>query len=1014
MLCEPNRRLYRLALLASCASVCPLATSAAPADERVERVVVTGSRLPPKGLTSLSPVTTIPRDEAKKQGTSSIETLLNSMPQVAADQTGEISVESIGTATVDVRGLGPHRTLVLINGRRMMPGWMNYLPTPDLNMVPVGMIERVEIVTGGASAVYGADAVAGVVNFILRKDFDGVEVSAQYGVYDHENNDALARSRIAFRAAARPEMFPFPSDHVNDGSIVSVSGVMGAALPHDAGGVMLYAQYRHAEPVLQVSRDFAGCVLQSNGTGETGGGFFAGFSCIGSRNSDIGPFQSFNRGEPDPPKFKATADGSFAPFDDEGDTFNFTRWYYLQRPDERYLLGATGRYRLAADVEAYAELSVGDHRDQAQTSPNGLFLFEAGTADGLYRVNCDNPFLQTGIAPNRPFDIFCGTGTGLGSADDASVNIARRFTEMPGRLEDRRFMAYRGVLGVSGDINRWYYDLYAQHGETTLDWVSLNYLSRSKINRALQVVDADPGPGVSPVCKSVLDGSDPSCVPANIFQPGQLTPAAIDYLRAIGTIEGRVSQTVVSGSLTGDSGIRSPWAQSPIDVAIGAEYRLERLRFDVNDALGTGDLAGSSQNVPASGRYDVIEAFGEVGIPIVEDATAATLLEVIGGYRVSEYDTAGVTHAYKYGVNWSPVEGVRLRASRQHAVRAPNIIELFSPQSRGGWQGFDPCASVDGTEPPVFSEAQCLNTGLTAEQYAVFAASASFQCPGSCGALYGGNPELLVESSETNTFGVVLAPTGSGLAVTVDYFDIDLTDTISVLPPETILALCGNTGDPTFCRLINRAPGTGLLLVGVGFVSQITQNIGGFRTTGIDIEANYKTDLGVIGAADQALSLNFVATSLSAFELEPVPGAAYDCKGLFGAICGEPTFEWRHKLRATWSSPWGLELSLAWRHFSAVELDVNTSDPAFAIVCNGPCNDVSDARIRPYDYLDISFSFELSSSMTLHGGINNVVDEDPPILDTLFLANGFATGNTYPGTYDVFGREIFIGLTVRR
>jgi outer membrane receptor protein involved in Fe transport len=1005
-----RRQALGSALIACTAGI---GASAADAQDPIERVVVTGSRLPQRGLTSLSPVVTIGRDEADAQGTTSVDTLLNSMPQVFPILGPEVNEGSMGTGLVDLRRLGPYRTLVLINGRRMPMGFSDFPPHADLNMIPIAAVERVELLTGGASAVYGADALAGVVNFITRDYFDGVEVNTQYSVFNHVNDDALSRRRIAFKAAIKPEEFPIPPKQLTDGPVVSLSGIMGATLPNDRGGIMLFAEFRHAEPVLQSARDFAACNLASNFTGETGGGYFGGLSCKGSLNSALGRFRSIDRlaGDPLGGAFKATAEGSFVAFDEEADSFNQGPTHFLHRPDERILIGALGRYRLSDSVEAYAEVAVGDDRNTLQRGKAGLFRTVAGTADGFYRVNCDNPFLLAGTPGDRPFDILCGVGTGLGPTNDATVDIGRRFTAMPARQDEFQYTSYRSVLGATLERERWTFDVYAQLGDTSTRVSLLNNTSLSRINRALQVVDTDPGPAVTPVCKSLLDGSDPDCVPANIFQLGELTAEAIDYLSISGRRDGRVRQTIVSGAAVGDLDNFVRFASSPIDVAVGAEYRQEELESLPDAVILSGDIP-FFEGDSVSGRYEVAEVFGEIGIPLLEDARLAQLVELVGGYRYSDYDTVGGTHTYKFGLHWAVSEDVRLRASQQHAVRAPNIVELFLPVTPGGWAGSDPCASIDGVAPPAFSEAQCLNTGLSASQYAVFSTSAEFRCPTDvCAARYGGNAALRAEESDTTTFGVVMTPrTLGGLLLTVDYYEIELRGAIGIYPAQVVLERCANTNDPTFCGLIHRAPGTGALF-GAGQIDLLNTNVGKLTTSGLDFDATYKLEFGVLDAPEQSLTLNFVGTKQLRHEQEPAPGTTYDCTGFFGIVCGAPWFDWRHKFRATWDAPEGLRVSLAWRHFSEVALDANTENPVFNSVCDGPCGDLTEPRIRAYDYLDAYLELELSDGLLLHGGVNNLTDEDPPVLDP-----GIAVSptNTYAGIYDLLGREIFVGVTLRR
>lgn len=1004
-----TNKTFKTALMAGAAVVTIGGISPAFAqDKPVEKVTVTGTRIPQKGLTSVSPVTTIDSKESLRQGTTSAEQLLNNMPQVLANQTPEQSNGASGTASIDLRGLGPQRTLVLINGRRMNPASVA-APFADVNNIPVALIERVEILTGGASAVYGADAVAGVVNFILRKDFEGVLLTSQWQMAFHENDDAYLRGVIGGFQAQNPVEFRNADKNVDDGRIVSVAGIMGANSADGKGNVTLYAQYRHAEAIFQSQRDFSACALGSTGNPANP------YTCNGSSTSAVGRFQSIddvvlNVGAP-AGVYKATVGGSFAPYNGAVDNFNFGPQNYLQRPNERYMLGATGRYELADDLEIYTEFALTDDRTVAQIASSGMFRFGATTPDALYRVNCDNPLLLSGVAPNRPFDILCNPAeTGLGPTDDATVDLGRRFVEAGGRQDDRRHTSYRGVIGFTGDIDYdWTYDIYAQYGTTLLAETYYNDMSLVRIGRSLQVVNNGPDlilgtADDAPICKSVVDGTDPSCVPANVFQLGQLSPAAVGYLATPGFQRGRTEETIVSASMNGSLGVASPWAATEIALAIGGEYRLEELDHQVDVAFSTGDLSGQGGPTPSvGGHYDVWEAFGEIQIPLVEDAPWAKLLEINAGYRISDYDSVGITHTYKYGGSWSPTDDVRFRGTFQRAVRAPNLVELFTPTTRGLIGGNDPCASTT-TGPAAYNAAQCANTGLNAAQYALLSAPGGlFQCPADqCGGLFGGNTALKPEESDTISFGAVFTPTFlPGLSVAVDYFDIVIDSKIDTIPSETIIDECALNNNAFFCGLINRAPGLGVLF-GTGNVDQRNINTGSDSTSGVDVDASYRFDLtDVFLGENGGMLVNFVGTWTESYEIISTPGGTpVECAGLYGNECGLPRAEWRHKMRATWTTPWDIELSGQWRYIGEVDL-LGT--------------DAVQGILPSFDYFDLQLGWSFSDNMELRAGVNNIGDVDPPIVHGVVA--GFAGGpfnaNTYPVIYDSVGRDAFVSVTTR-
>jgi outer membrane receptor protein involved in Fe transport len=786
--------------------------------------------------------------------------------------------------------------------------------------------------------------------------------------------------------------------------------------------VTIYAQYRHAEPILQSERDWSACSTATFNSNTA-------HRCFGSINSQPGLFADVGAGYQSG-FFTATATGE-AGNNDFGLPFryNFAPTNYLQRPDNRYLLGATGHYELAPDLDLYSELSFSDDRTLAQIASSGLF-FQSGAAPGGHQlVNCDNPFLSVGAAPNRWLDIFCG---GVASTDNVTLDIARRMVESGPRIDDLRHTTYRGVLGLKGtfeDIG-WDYDVSAQYGSNIFVENYLNDTSLSKIGKALQVVNTGPD-GIlgnaddAPICKSVLDGTDANCVPLNIWRLGGLTPEAIQYIATPLFKQGETTETVINATMTGELGITMPWASNPAAAAIGGEYRQETTFVKKDLGYQSGDGAGQGGPQPnVSGHYDVWEAYGEVQIPLVEDAPWAKLLEVSGGYRISDYDSVGITHTYKYAGAWAPTDDIRFRASFQRAVRAPNIVELFLPSFFGLWGGQDPCAVTTPTSmapPPSFTQAQCERTGLSPAQYAITSTTYGFACPAAqCAANFTGNTALKPESSDTKSFGIVLTPTFlKGFSAQVDYYDILVDQIIGVIPQATVITGCANStpGSPEdlfFCPRIHRAPGTGVLS-GAGFIDSPTENLGFVQTTGLDIDASYRLDLDDLGLPNNRLSFNFVGTAVFTWDTKNTllpSDTVYDCTGLYGTTCGNPTPEWRHTLRTTWSTPWSLDLSLAWRRIAEVTLDRNDPDPQL----NGGAFNTIDGRLPAVDYLDIAFDWAATENIFVRGGINNLTDTDPPIVDSNtygISAPPYGNANTFPVVYDSLGREMFVSVTTK-
>jgi outer membrane receptor protein involved in Fe transport len=1036
-----NRQTVRERLLASTmiggsALMALAATPAFAADQpsTVQEVVVTGSRIPTPGLTSVSPLSVVNNQEVKLQGTTNTEDLLNNMPQVMAEFGTMESNGSTATATVNLRGLGDNRTLVLIDGKRVQPGDFGTGGAADLNQIPASLIDRVEIVTGGASAVYGSDAEAGVVNFIMKKDFEGVRFDAEYKFDQHHQHNGYVQG---LENAHNPKE-PFPTGDITDGATWQTTIVMGSNSPDGKGNVTAYAGYQHTSAVLESARDFSACSISTiyDVPAKVGPPPKPEVKehqvCAGSSTAANGRF-FYNAAN----NFNSSAtigpNGTFVPWSSSL-KFNFAPYNFFQRPDERYTGGYFAHYQVRPWADAYSSFMFMDDSSNAQIAPGGAFLAQAVplAANGnpenpTWQINCNNPLL-TYNGSNGTGDVLCGPG-GATSTASVPVELGRRNVEGGTRNNDIHHVSFRVVEGVKGDFaDAWHYDVYGQFGETNEHNITTGDFSNTRIQRALQVV-ADPRPGPNfgkPVCKSVLDGSDVGCVPWDIWHlnPGGkvgsvITQAMENYL-SIPTVTTTVmTEQIVHGDVGGDLGkygIKMPWAKDGVGVSFGAEYRREALNFQPDLELQMGDEAGGGGTVlPVNGAFDVKELFGEVRVPIIQDMSFAKELTFEGGYRTSDYSSAGQVESYKAALDWQIVDDLRLRASFQRAVRAPNVSELFRPDQFGLFAGQDPCSGTS----PIPTLIQCEATGLTAAQagrYGHIQPCSAAQCT----AFSGGNPNLKPEESNTVSFGLVFTPTFfRGFSATVDYFNITVNNELSAIPPNAALAACIATakdvggvgvGDPLPCGLIHRSP-VDQTLQGSGFVTSINRNIGALRTKGVDWELNYKKSLADLGMGDHGtVSVNWVGTYLQNLISEPIPGFSYDCAGLFGVTCGIPSPHWRHKMRLTWVTPWNASFSLGWRYFGDASFDQNVHSN---LLLSGP-QDNHDAHIPAYNWFDLSGTWKVKDGYTLRFGVNNIFDKDPPILDTSNVGVSsppFGNGNTFPQVYDALGRTFFIGLT---
>jgi outer membrane receptor protein involved in Fe transport len=972
-----------------------------PADEG-EPIVVTGSRIPSPNLTGTSPVTVINSAEVRLQGTTRTEDLINSLPQAFAGQGGNLANGATGTATVNLRGLGSSRTLVLVNGRRLQAGDpAQPVPVADINFIPAAIVSRVDILTGGASSVYGADAVAGVVNFIMDTQFTGFRADAQYSFYQHDNSvDNQVQQELTRRNFGRP------SGSVADGGTYDLSLAMGAAFDDGRGHVMAYATYRSLDPVLQGRRDYSACSLTAQSAAQVATTPSRLFSCAGSGTSANGTFFTNLQ------TLQVGPNRTFIP----GTTpFNFAPYNYFQRPDERYTAGAFADYEINEALHPFLEAMFMDDRSVAQIAPSGDF-------GNTFNINCDSPLMsaQQRALVCQPANLLNAGGT-TGGVPAVFLNPngtpyfrgflqpLRRNVEGGGRQDDLQHTDYRIVAGMRGELGGGFsYEMYYQYGRVVYADTHSGDFSIVRLTRALDVVSVA---GV-PTCRSVVDGSDPNCVPYDIFATGTVTPAALAYLQVPGFLRGNTQETVANANITADLGhygLQSPWAEEGLGLNFGVEYRKEALALASDVEFGTGDLAGNgSTTLPVSGSFDVREAFIEARLPIASHRPFFYELSLGAGYRYSHYQVPGSaaapngnsfnTDTYKFEGAWAPVRDIRFRASYNRAVRAPNVSELFVGQGVGLDGATDPCAGaavgglVNGN-----TAAQCARTGVTAAQFGGIVANQANQYNG----LLGGNPLLVPEVATTITAGVVIQPSMiPGLALTFDWFDIKIDNAIGTIGADLILNQC--LGANQFCNLIHRDVQGSLWRSPNGFVVDTNLNSGSLSSRGVDFGFSYTHGLGGIGS----LNLNSVGTWLDQIIADPIGSARYDCTGFEGATCGTPSPEWRAKTRLTLTTPDGIGLSVQWRYFSAVRRDTLSADPDLAAATTPP----ADRRIAAQNYIDLTMTARIGDHYAFRLGVNNILDREPPIATHLPPVVG--SGNTYPQVYDAMGRYIFAGVTL--
>jgi outer membrane receptor protein involved in Fe transport len=1058
----------------------PVAVVDAAADDVSvqETVVVTGSLIPQSGnLVETSPVTTIGSEEFDVRGTLRAEDIINTLPQAFGAQGAGLANGSTGTASVNLRGLGAERTLVLLNGRRLPYGTtVAGGAAPDINFIPSALVKRVDVLTGGASATYGSDAISGVVNFVLDKDFEGLRIDTNYSFYQHKNNNDEIQGVLAPFVADNPSQFRIPDSNVQDGESIDITAMVGGNFDNGRGHISSYAGYQNVNEVLQGDRDYAQCAL---GTANDGNDF----TCSGSSTNqfanilDVAPGYVIpggvlgNTANVDGTEFvgpdawaRVNPDnGQFRDRDFATDTFNFNPFNHFQRPNERYTFGTFIDYEVSENANVYGEFMLMDNRTNSQIAPSGVFgLGVGGDAGG---VNCNNPFLSAQqvqylcgeLADNTinrrqiaavdadgnnimvnvnaagvrldadnvdGEDILGNDDLFFGDADTdpdqaalaadgvAPILILRRNVEGGARNQDIRHTTYRGVIGMTGNLGDTPlgYDISATYASVHRSDVYNNDLSKTNVARALNAVDDGTGNIVCSVnADTDTSNDDPNCVPYDIFSGNAPSAGALGYIVQPLNRDGTITQSIVSGKVfgsLGDFGISLPTSEDAPAFALGVEYRRDALESNPDANYQSGDGAGQGGPTNAiSGSQEVYDFFGELNVPLVQNRPGVDHLGFDLAYRKSFYDKVD-TDTYKIGVDYAPTSDVRIRGSYQRAVRAANIFDLFTQNSIGlvdltadAVTGlFDPCATDGGVTTATFE--QCARTGVTAAQYGNIADNPA----GQFNNFTGGNVDLDPETADTFTIGFVATPTFiEGLTFSVDYFDIEVEDYINTVPESLSLSQCLETGDDFFCSLINRGSGGTLWANQTGFITATNVNTGSISTKGFDMLANYTIEADAYGS----FNLNYVGTILDSLEVVPLPSSTgdqiFDCAGSYGGRC-QNNFgsganpEYRHKAGVTWTNAdGGLSVTGTWRYFDEVTLD-------------GTDGSGRNGKLDKQNYFDLSARYNVLENTTVRAGVNNILDEDPPLSSVVGTAPG--NGNTYPQVYDALGRYFFVGASV--
>jgi outer membrane receptor protein involved in Fe transport len=965
--------------------------------------VVTGTRIASPNLQSISPVQVVTSQDIQTGGRMQTIDILNQLPQanfaVGVDfgPTSDALSNPGGSATVDLRGLGPQRTLVLVDGKRLGigdPNTGNPNPAPDINQIPSQLVDRIEVLTGGASATYGSDAVAGVVNFIMKKNFNGVQLDAQWSEFQHDQqNDFMQGLLHKFGT-------PVPGSKW-DGYSGNYSLIFGMNSEDGKGNVTGYATYFSQDPVFQGARDYSACQLKSNST------------CGGSSNSNIVYRADGTLGT------YTVVGNQFLNYPQAGSSpppvFNSNPYESLIHQDTRYTGGFMAHYDYNDVLNPYLTFQFMHDQTNTQVAPGALFQGTGATATGGYLVNCNNPLMsaqEAGSLGCTPAQIASPVfNTDPANPGNIDTYFGRRNIEGGPRQFEYNHDNFRVVLGSKGKLwGPFTYDLYGSYYDTSVFISNANFESISRIQNALLV----KGTAANPVC---ISGS--GCVPYNIFNTGGVTPAQTAYLAEMGTSRGSTTEAIVEGTITGnlaEYGAKTPWASEGLGLAAGFQVRRDTLTYAPDQAELSNDMSGfGGAAVSINNALSVTEGYGEVRLPIAQDSGMFMHdLSLNAGVRYSAYSTGVNATTFKGGGEWAPTTDFRIRGGFNRAIRAPSIIELYTPESVTNTSvvSEDPCAK-NAVHPA--TQAACAFTGVSAAQYLNQTIP---QCPANqCAVLQGGNPNLTPETADTWTMGGVFTPHFiPGLQASIDYYHIDLTNIISNIPLGDSLNNC-LAGNLTYCKNIVRNPVNGILFgntVGAGgyFIGNDI-NVAKEVVQGLDIQGSYRLPLSRFGHDDWgALTFNLSGSVGMGWQHTSIQGAkTYDCQGLFGPNCQGVFPDWRHTLRMTWAAPHNVDASITWRYIGGAMYERDSSQPTIGKA--GTAGFVPDPlahTIPAVNYMDLAVAWHIKPQLTIRAGINNILDQDPPLIENAIVGN--ANPNSYP-VYDLLGRQFFMSLTAK-
>jgi outer membrane cobalamin receptor len=915
----------------------------------VEEVIVTGTRLKADGFEAVSPVSVVTADNIKRTGQTRIEDILNQMPQIETSNSSFEPSGETGTASLDLRGLGSSRTLTLLNGKRMQPGSI-WSEVADVGQIPVQLLERVDVLTGGASAVYGSDAVAGVVNFITRK-VNGVEVSVSTGGYRHDND-----GKNVVIAPLKAKNFPYPTGTANDGDTDSFSMIMGTDVQGGAGNVTMYISRAEVGMVANIDRDYAACGLSTSGT-----------SCGGSANTPIPHFDIYPILElADGSTITAydqefwsimTADGSL--IDDDGTRYNYAAVAQMLNPSKRDSMGAIGEFEIDGVGTAYMEMNYSSFNTNAGIAQSGTFfndeyqlLFDNESLTDEWIASVDDAFINGanyadgGLTKGEEYCYGDDCGNWVGYA----TYVGKRNVEGGPRQDHISVDAGRFVMGLKGELGLgdWEYDFSYLYGKTNSSSFYQNDMSADKL-------------------KNVIEGGT-AIEDYNVFTYQGVTPEQAAGVGIVGSMKGTNEVEGFNMTISGTTDLQVPGAPAPVAMVVGIEQTDRTFDRLPDSAYAEGLLLGFGGAVKGvSGTISSDEYYLEAAVPLMEGLTGDV------AFRSADYEISGTSNTSRISLSYVMNDVAKFRVGFNSAERAPSVANYFIPESQGLWEGTDNCAG----STPVYTAAQCALTGMTAAQYGNVTLSPASQYYNRGG----GNLNLVPEEAETVTAGAVLT-FANGITASVDYWSIEIDKAISSVDAETIIEVCATLN--ILCNTIKRNAAGSLWLAG-GYVESKVQNVAEKVWEGVDVVAAGDFDL-----SKGTLSVNTTVTHLLTKETTLLPGvesSVTDCVGLWNNNC-YPSPETRSNTKVGFSNggDWSVQGTL--RTMSGLDTDY-------------AADTIAQAEIEDMYYLiDMNAAYDVTDNIGVSLSINNLLDETPPIVGDV-LSNGY--GNTMGGFYDNLG-----------